>query len=306
MDNAFQKVVYELQEFVNNPNAFRSVLILILTLFVAFWLSEYIAKIFVYFAQKIAVRSDNTDDAEKKVQLRRVETYLSVSTAIIRALFVGSVTFFIWQALSGHTSFSAAAIGASAFFAVLIGGTLGMILRDLTAGAAMVIERWFNVGDFIRVLPWDDVSGVVEHMTLRSTKIRHLNGEEIWIHNQHIQGVRVTPHGQRRMAIDIFVNNQAIGKGIIEKAIETVPVSTLTAIETPRIDKSEKWGERLWLFTVIGKTAPGREWIFENYFVESLQELDEKRKGPKTLVRPPLVRFADRAAEGSFKRAVRR
>jgi hypothetical protein len=142
-------------------------------------------------------------------------------------------------------------------------------------------------------------------MTLRSTKLRSLSGEVVWVHNQYMQAVKVTPSGLRTVAVDVFVNNQRVGQTIIEKAIATMPIGTMKVVTKPEVIRSEKWGEYLWLFTVVGETPPGREWLMENYFVESLRELDDQRRGPQTLVRPPLVRFADPAAERSFKRAVK-
>jgi moderate conductance mechanosensitive channel len=295
----------ELGQFWGQANAFRSILILLGLLILSYWLSGFLAKLFVLIARRVAVRSDVVNDQDKKLQLRRIETYLSVSIAAIRAITVGVVAFYAWQVFSESATFTTAAIGASAFFIVLAGGTLGMILRDITAGSAMIIERWFNVGDFVRVEPFLDVTGVVERITLRSTKLRSLNGEVIWIHNQHMQSVKVTQSGLRTIAIDVFANNEQVAKALIQKAIDTIPVGTMTATEHPSIERSEKWGERLWMFTIVGKTPPGREWIMETYFVESLKELDAKRKGIKTFVRPPLVRYADPAAERSFKRAVK-
>lgn len=297
-------ITQEISGFFTQPNALRSVAILVASLVIAYWLSKIIALFIIRLAQLIAVRSDNSE-GEKQIQLRRVETYLSVSIALVRALIVGFVAFFIWKTLSANANTSAAAIGASAFFIVLAGGTVGIILRDITAGATMIIERWFNVGDYIRVEPFIDVNGVVERMTLRSVKLRSLNGEVTWLHNQHIHGVKVTPRGLRTLAVDVFVNNKRVGETLIKKAIDTVPVGTIKVAQVPEIVRSEKWGEHLWLFTVIGETPPGREWLMENYFVESLIELDERRRGPKTLVRKPIARFADEAAERSFKRAVR-
>lgn len=305
MQDTFPSITQEFQTFFAQPNAMRSVLILLVTLFVAYWFSKLIALIIVRIAQFVAVSSDTTDNIERQIRLRRVETYLSVAIALTRAIIVGVVAFYAWRILSPTASASTAAIGASAFFIVLAGGTIGMILRDLTSGAAMIIEQWFHVGDYIRVEPFIDVSGVVERMTLRSTKLRSLNGEVVWLHNQHIQGVKVTPHGYRTIAIDIFVNNQNVGKNLIEKAIETVPVGTMKMLKKPQIIRSEQWGDKLYWFTVVGEMAPGREWLMENYFIDSLLELDARRKGPKTFVRPPIARYADAAAERSFKRAIR-
>lgn len=305
LDDFLQNILTETNDFIAQPNPMRSLLIFVIAIVVAYWLSNFVAKGLVRLAQFIAVRSDNATTDERTFRLRRVETYLSVAVALVRALIVAVVAYVAWRVLSENSSPSAAAIGASAFVLVIAGATVGMILRDITAGVVMIVERWYHVGDYISVEPFLNVSGVVERMTLRSTKLRSLNGEVIWMHNQHMQAVKVTPRGLRTIAVDIFVNNQRIGETMIKKAIETIPVGTMKAAKKPTISASEKWGEKLWLFTVVGETPPGREWLMENYFVDSLRELDERRKGPKTFIRPPIVRFADPAAERSFKRAVR-
>ncbi len=305
MEDTASKLEKEVNALFGEDNAMRSLLILLISIAAAFLLSKVIGFIIVKIARFVATISDNSPDAERQIRLRRVETYLSVSIALVRAVIVGVFAFYTWNLLSGGSTTGAAAIGAGTFFVVLAGGTIGMILRDITAGASMIIEGWFHVGDYIDVEPFESLSGVVERMTLRSTKIRSLSGEIIWVHNQYIQAARVTPNGLRTMAVDVFVNNQSIGKKIIEKAIATMPTGTLKVVKTPEIAREEQWGDHLWLFTVVGQTAPGREWLMENYFVESLRDLEERRKGPRTMVRPPIVRYADPDAERSFKRAVR-
>jgi hypothetical protein len=305
MDNTLEQITRELDTFFTEPNAMRSLIILVVSIVGAFLISKFVAFGIIKIAQFTATISDNAPDAEKQVRLRRIETYLSVSIALVRALIIGFVAFYAWRLFSPSATTGAAAVGASAFFIVLAGGTIGMILRDVTTGASMIIEGWFHVGDYIDIEPFDNLSGVVERMTLRSTKLRSLSGEVVWIHNQHMQAVKVTPSGLRTIAVDIFVNNQRIGRTLIEKAIATIPTGTIKVASTPEITREEQWGDHIWLVTVVGETAPGREWLMENYFVESLRELDDRRKGPHTLVRPPIVRFADPAAERSFKRAIK-
>ncbi|MBC7746712.1 mechanosensitive ion channel family protein [Pedobacter sp.] len=300
----FQNILAELNTFISGPNAMRSLIILLFSVALTYWLSRFVALAIVRVAQFIATRSDNTTNEEKKIQLRRIETYLSVAIALTRALIVGIVAFYTWQILSPSASLTAATFGASAFFIVVASATVGMILRDITAGATMIIERWFAVGDFVRIEPFMEVAGVVERMTLRSTKLRSLNGEIVWLHNQHIQAVKVTPHGLRTIAVDVFMNDENVGKELIQRVISTIPIGTMTVTSTPKITRCEKWAEGLWMFSIVGQTPPGREWMMENYFVDSLKELDKKRRGT-TLIRQPLVRYADPAAERSFKRAVR-
>src|SRR5690606_30921991 len=116
-------------------------------------------------------------------------------------------------------------------------------LRDITAGATMIIERWFTVGDFIKVEPFMDVSGVVERLTLRSTRIRSMSGEVIWLHNQQIQGVHVTPYGLRTEAVDVFVSDRKKGEKLIADITNTIPTGTLLLAKPLRVVSTEKWGD---------------------------------------------------------------
>lgn len=294
-----------MQEFLGRPNAFRSLLILLFSMLLAYWFSHFVAKIIIRIAHAVGTKSDTESNEIKKLRLRRLETHLSVAIAFTRVAIVGTVAFYVWQLVSPAANLSTAAIGASAFFIVVAGATLGIILRDITAGSAIIIERWFDVGDFVRVEPFLDVSGVVERITLRSTKLRSLNGEVIWIHNQYMQSVKVTPGGLRTIAIDVFVNDEEAGEKLIQRVLKTIPVGPMTVTAPPKMIRKEKWGDHMWLLTIVGKTPPGREWLMEDYFVDSIKDLNKNLGDEPVMVRKPLVRFADPAAERSFRRAVR-
>jgi small conductance mechanosensitive channel len=300
-------VVTDVSEFFLEPNAYRSVLILMACIIVAYILSKFLADLIIKIAQKVSVRSDIESNEERFIKLRQVETYLSVSIAIVRAIIVAVVAYVAWILISPSASSGAAAIGASAFFIVFAGQTLGMILRDVTAGAIMIIEQWFNVGDFIKVEPFIDVSGVVERLTLRSTKLRSISGEVIWIHNQQIQAAHVTPRGVRTLAVDVFVRDKDKGLKALKELTKAVPVGATMLAKPLRVQKPEEWGGGLWRITVIGQTAPGREWLIENFFVNAIKEVDSsvRNKMNRTFVYEPIARYADPVADKKFKRAVR-
>ncbi|HEX4662415.1 MAG TPA: mechanosensitive ion channel domain-containing protein, partial [Candidatus Saccharimonadales bacterium] len=171
-DNTINNFFNAIGKYISEPNSMRSVIILAVAVVVAYWLSKYLALVIIKIAQFTSVRADNTSNEDRVIRLRRVETFLSITIALIRALTVAIVAYVTWKTLNPGASGYVAAIGASTVFIVLAGATVGIILRDLTAGAMMIIEHWFNVGDFIRVEPFIDVSGVVERVTLRATKLR--------------------------------------------------------------------------------------------------------------------------------------
>lgn len=297
----------DLQAFFASPNALRTVLILIAATVVAYIASKYLARAIVFIAQRVAVRSDTASNEETLIRLRQVETYLSIAVAGVRAVVVGIVAYFTLTLLAPSATTGAAAIGAGTFFVVFAGQTLGILLRDLTVGASMIIEQWFHVGDFIKVEPFLDVSGVVEQFTLRSTKLRSLNGEVIWIHNQHIQAAHITPRGVRTLAVDVFVHDLEKGKKTLERLMKAVPSSTMMLAKPLKITASEKWGDDLWRLTVTGQTAPGREWLIEKFFVETIIDVDAdvNDRSKRVFAYAPLPRYADPVADKKFRRAIR-
>lgn len=311
-DRSFiETAIHELDKFFNQPNDYRAILILVFSLAFAFWLSRFLAKGIIFLAQKVAVRSDLETRDDRFLLYRQVETYLSVAVAVVRALVVAIVAYVTWRILSPQGSASlggsgAAAIGASAFFIVFAGATVGLLLRDITAGATMIIEKWFSIGDFIKVEPFIDMSGVVERMTLRSTKLRTLSGEIVWIHNQKIDAVHVTPRGVRTIAVDIFVNDIDRGVSAVQRVVNAMPTGATLVARPLKMTKPEAWGEGVWRITVIGEMTPGREWLLENYFVKAIIRLDEDaKKADKLLALDPIARYADPIADKRFKRAVR-
>lgn len=307
----FSTTLLEINEFLITPNPYRSVLLLFFSIAVSYWLSQFLAKGIVKIAQKVAVRTDSETREDRVVLYRQVETYLSVTVAIVRAVVVAVTAYLVWRIIAPQGSSelggsSAAAIGASAFFIVIAGQTVGILLRDITMGATMIIEKWFTIGDYIKVEPFIDMTGVVERMTLRSTKLRSLSGEVVWVHNQQIQAVHVTPRALRTEAVDIFVHDRIAAEKAIDKIISAMPTGPTMLARPLRVKYAERWGEDLWRITIVGQTAPGREWLIENYFVNALKAIDEgKKKSEKLLVYEPIARFADPVADNQFKRAIR-
>ena len=310
MDSAIStSVINDLKSLLVSPNAFRSLLVLVLSMIAAYWLSKFLARGLIFIAQRIGRRSDNESDEARVTRLR--QTYLSVSIAIIRTLVVVSVGYIAWRILSptaanSSTSGGLAAIGAGAMFALVAGQTIGIVLRDLTASAIMISENWYKIGDFVKLDPFTDLSGVVERFTLTSTRIRALNGEVITVHNQNITGARVTPHGVRTIAVDIFVRDKRAGVAAIRRIIAAIPKGTMMLAHPLRITNIDKWGDERWRITVTGQTPPGREWLIDKFFVEAVSSLDDdKEKSERLLSLPPIPHAADETANRRFKRAVR-
>lgn len=293
-----------LDHYLLSSSASRTIAVTCLAVVLGYFVSEQVARVIIKIAQKISVHADNAPNDERQIRLRRVETYLSIIIAIVRASIVAFAAYLGYKLVNPDSTNSVATIGAGAVFIVLAGGTLGNLLKDITAGATMIAERWYNVGDHVRIEPFLNVGGVIERITLRSTKLRSLNGEVVWMHNQYIQAVKVTPYGVRTIAVDIFVSNAVAGAKLVNKAIFVIPTGPLMLAKPLSITINEQWSGTVHHIEVIGQTPPGREWLIEKFFVDTIKQLDAKRKEP-LLIHPPFARYADPEADRNFRRAVR-
>src|SRR3990167_10643036 len=103
--NLFKNAGQEVFDLFGQANPYRTIFILILSIAVAYYLSKLMAKLIVYIAQKVAVRSDTESREDRVVVLRQVETYLSVSIAIMRVIIVAIIAYVLWRLRSEeHTS----------------------------------------------------------------------------------------------------------------------------------------------------------------------------------------------------------
>jgi small conductance mechanosensitive channel len=250
----------------------------------------------------IGRKTDTATTDTRFEQMRRVETFVSIGMAVGRTVIFAAALGLAWS-IANPASAPFAVIGASTVFVVLAGATVAPLLRDITYGSVMTAERWFNVGDHVAVDPFWELSGVVEQITLRSTRLRSLTGEVIWVHNQHIQAVRVTPRAVRTIALDVFVNDLERGKLIISAALQTLPSGPTMVTRKMTISESEKVGDKLWRITAVGQTALGREWLIQDFAVGAVMKEDEMDGTDRTIVHGPIVRFMDATAEKRFRRS---
>lgn len=304
LNNTIERSQSTLQRLTDSFFNFRSLGVLVISVLVAYVIGRLFATLLRRLTTTLGKSADRAENLQRVNSLRRMETLIVLSIAVIRTLLIAAAVYFWWSYIHPFEQ-PTAIIGASAVIAIVLGGALSPILRDLASGSVMMAEHWFGVGDHIRVEPFVDVQGVVERVTLRSTRIRGLNGEVIWINNQGIQAVRVTPKGSRTVALELFVTDLDKGNQLIEQANTRLPSGPLMVVSPLTIMTSTEAGKDIWHITAIAETAPGREWLVEQYAVSLISEIDSEENKESVLLNAPIARYADTEAERKFARAIR-
>jgi small-conductance mechanosensitive channel len=117
------------------------------------------------------------------------------------------------------------------------------VLGDLFASLSIVLDKPFVNGDFIIV---DDLLGSVEHVGLKTTRVRSLSGEQLVFANADLLGSRIRNYGrmyERRVVFGIGVTYQTP-----REKLERIPALIQEAVEsqeTTRFDRShfQKYGD---------------------------------------------------------------
>ncbi len=121
----------------------------------------------------------HADGERQLVRLRRSETAAALIGTAIPYIAAIAVIILLASAFLPRT---AAALGGSALVLILVGFGAQRFLTDVIAGALIAFERWYGIGDFVKIEP-AQASGLVEQFGFRSTVLRSLNGDRTYIPN---------------------------------------------------------------------------------------------------------------------------
>ena len=142
------------------------------------------------------------------VGLKRRETLVALVQTSVRYVAYVLATLFAIAQLAGVRG--SGAIAGASLLVLLLGFALQRFLIDILSGVFMQFEGWFAIGDSVVIEP-SGLTGIVEETSLRSTKLRSVGGDVIYVNNSQISAVRVLPRGVREVSIELVVRDEAGG-----------------------------------------------------------------------------------------------
>jgi small-conductance mechanosensitive channel len=142
-------------------------------------------------------------------------------------------------------------LGALGVGSVAVGFALQNILGDVFSSMAIILDKPFRVGDFVKA---GDTIGVIEYTGIKTTRIRSLSGEQVVLSNSDLLGSRIHNYKhfkERRIAFRIGVVYQTPRAllqqipGMLRDAVEAQPRT--------RFDRAHfaEYGDFALLFEVV-------------------------------------------------------
>lgn len=146
---------------------------------------------------------------------------------------------------------------------VAVGFGAQSLVKDVITGFFILFEDQFAVGDYVQI---DGMSGVVETLGLRITKLRDFSGDLHIIPNGSITKVTNKSRGNMRALVDVDIAyeediNHAINA--IQSVSEEIKKDFEDIVEGPDVVGVTKLGESGITIRVVAKTTPMKQWSVE-------------------------------------------
>jgi small-conductance mechanosensitive channel len=228
-------------------------------------------------------RRQNLLDAEAVTRIKRQDTAITLLRNALRYVVFALVALVV---LSIFVRNPLPAAAGTTILAAILGFGAQSFVRDVIAGFSIVFEGQYSVGDFIEVQP-QGVSGIVEELGLRMTKIRSLSGEVSYIPNGMMQGVTNYVSGQQRFNVEVQLSDAAA----VSRVLESLEEAKELYLTPPRLVEREETGGRVRLRVLAG-VLPSMAWLVE----ENLTERIKAAAGEDSLAANPLVYKVDQAS----------
>ena len=207
-------------------------------------------------------RTTDLLDAEAVARIKRQDTAITLVRNALRYVIFVIVALFI---LSIFVRNPLPATAGATIIAAILGFGAQSFLRDVIAGFSIIFEGQYSVGDFIEVQP-QGVSGIVEELGLRMTKIRSLSGEVSYVPNGAMQGVTNFVSGQQRFNVEVQLSNAEAIPRVLASLEETKELY----LTPPRLVEREEAGGKVRLRILAG-VLPSMAWLVEENLTERVK-----------------------------------
>jgi small conductance mechanosensitive channel len=170
------------------------ILVVLLVAFGAAWLARRAIR---RFAHGIAHRAENHDGNLRAAA--RAQTLASVLNSLASAVIYGLAMLTILGEVGINLG---PLIAGAGIVGVAVGFGAQSLVKDFLSGLFMLIEDQYGVGDVIDV---GEATGTVESVTLRSTRLRDVNGTVWHVPNGEIRRVGNKSQLWSRAVLDVVV-----------------------------------------------------------------------------------------------------
>lgn len=178
----------------------------------------------------------------------------------------------------------AALLTGAGLLGIIIGFGAQNTIKDLLAGVFIIAENQYRVGDIVTInASGAEVSGVVEEITMRITRLRDLSGNVHIVKNGSSDVITNLSFEYANVNIDLDVG-YAADIDVVEKVVNDVGMAMFAdgaplqqhifePIQFLRVDSFEASSVRV---KALGKVEPAKQWEVSGAFLREIKSAFEK------------------------------
>ena len=226
----------------------------------------------VFIKLVVALRTDGGGVEEASRRALRADTLIQLAHSITSVVVIGIVLLLILGQLGINLAPLLAGAGVAG---IAIGFGAQTFVKDLLVGISVLAEDQYGVGD---VINFGEGSGTVESMTLKSTRVRALDGTLWHLPNGEIARVANMTQGWSRVILDVGVAYASEITFVHERIQEVLDSLALTDgvgskfLEAPEIWGVQDLGESSIVIRVAIKVLPGEHWQITRILRAAIKE----------------------------------
>jgi small-conductance mechanosensitive channel len=200
---------------------------------------------------------------------QRIEALASVLRSI--------VTFVVWLVAAllvlGELGFDLAPLLAGAgILGVAIGFGSQSLVKDFLSGFFILVEDQFGVGDIVDLEP--GIAGTVEAVSLRTTRLRSVDGTVWHVPNGEIRRVGNMSQHWSRALLDVDVaydTDLEHARTVIMRVANELWDEGTDILEAPDLWGVESLGQHAVTLRLVVKTRPSRQWVVSRELRERIK-----------------------------------
>ncbi len=215
---------------------------------------------------------DKQKELKFKINDKRIDTISTLTISIFKyTVYIGALLIILSGILDLKAILAAAGVGG-----VALGFGAQSLVKDTISGFFILLEDQYAVGDTVTI---EGLTGTVEHMELRVTRLKNYTGDLYIIPNGEIRKVINHTRDNKLVIVDIpiaYSSNMAKVTEIARKICDEVKEEFDKFTENPSILGITSLGEQNMNLRITARTLPNEQWEIERHIRLKIKEEFEK------------------------------
>jgi small-conductance mechanosensitive channel len=265
-------MIKKLEEILEESiGVFHIPVIRALEIFLIFIIAAILIKLGRYLIKKFF---EKQKEFKYKLDDKRLDTMCTLLISLFKyAVYIAAIIISLSDILDLKAVLAAAGVGG-----VAIGLGAQSLIKDTISGFFILLEDHFAVGDLITI---DNMTGTVERMELRVTRLKNYTGDLYIIPNGEIKKVINHTRDNKMVIVDVpvaYSSNISKVNEIVQNVCDEVKEEFTIFTEEPKILGITELANNNMNLRIVAKTLPNEQGAVERRIRFKLKERFEENR----------------------------